>query len=198
MNCNECQRACLENGGRDLSAGCVEHLVGCATCRKINERAVVISKLLALKKYEHPDPMFEIRNAAAIRKRISEEKPSPFADFVGGLFGIKRWHIALAGAFAVCLTIVAVRMALPPAQNNAATTAVAKSEPAPPAPAPAIEKPQPDPTNATWVKPMYVIKDSGSGPAMAGETKFGVSNNGSRAIEFNQPGPLRPPPRAQE
>jgi len=67
MNCAECQQICLETGGRNLPAACAEHVTGCDGCRKVFERTLVVSRLLALKKYEHPDPLFEIRNAAVIR-----------------------------------------------------------------------------------------------------------------------------------
>lgn len=196
MKCTECQRISLENGGRDLPADCLEHLVGCAECRKANERTVVIAKLLALKRHEQPDPLFEIRNAAAIRKRISEEKPSAF-EWLQELFEGKGWRIALAGTVAACLAVLATQFARPPAQNGTGIPAVAHHEislPVPAAPQSVIvPQPHPDPNDPAWLKPMYVIETTGPGGYHRGDVRFGDSNKQSRLVDFT-PGS----PRAQE
>lgn len=193
MKCQECQRISLENGGRDLPAECLEHLVGCAECRKANERTVIISRLLALKKHEQPDPLFEIRNAAAIRKRISEEKPSAL-EWLQELLEGKGWRIALAGTVAACLAIVATQFARPPAQNGTNMPAVAHREIALPAPAAPqsviIPQPHPDPNDPAWLKPMYVIETPGIMPVHRGDVRFGDSNKESRLVDWT-PGQKR-------
>ena len=112
MNCLDCQRICIENGGRNLPAGCTEHIAGCAECRKAGERAALVSTLLALKSYEEPDPMFEIRNAAAIRKRLDEEPT--FAETLREFFSAQGWRVALAGGVAACLAAIAGDLSRPP------------------------------------------------------------------------------------
>ncbi len=193
MNCAECQQICLETGGRNLPAACAEHVTGCDGCRKVFERTLVVSRLLALKKYEHPDPLFEIRNAAAIRRKISEE-PS-FAETMRDFFGAQSWRVAIAGAMAVCLAAVAIHNTTPNHQAGAGT--LAKQDATTPV-APVIQpQSKPDPNDPAWQKPMFVIQDvSGASVELRSQllpgsgTQFGDSNRESRAVDFLAPGPL--------
>lgn len=185
MNCAECQRACLENGGRNQSPDCLEHLVGCAECRRVNERASVISKLLALKKYEHPDPLFEIRNAAAIRKRLSEEKPT-VADWFAGTF--RPWHGWAAGAVTACLAAAIVYFGDGAGSGGAAAPAVAAQDASPAQPAIA----QPDPNDPAWNKPIFIVEESAPAPVLRpDETRFGSPTNASKPASYTIPEPVR-------
>lgn len=183
MNCADCQRICLENGGRNLPAECTAHMAGCESCRKAGEGAAVVAKLLALKKYEQPDPMFAIRNAAAIRKRISEEE-SPMFDWLTGI--LRPWS-----ALAACAVIAGIAVLVHFNRPQTGTGTVA-GEPAAAAPAiPESAQPQPDPADPAWFKPMFVIQDNSGAPPQFGQPQFGESNNLSRPVDFTAPGPLR-------
>ena len=199
MNCSEIQRICLENGGRNLPAECAEHLVGCAECRKVNERTSVISKLLSLKKHEHPDPHFEIRNAAAIRKRISEEKQSAFGWLTGSY---RPWHGWAVGAAAACAALAVVLSAQSTAhwfnspQGFGSGGGVAAVEKPTAQSVPVIVAPNVklDPNDPALYKPMVVIQDrnnaSSRPPAGSAQTQFGNSNILSKPVQFVSPGPL--------
>lgn len=191
MKCEEIQRMVLENGGRDLPTECLEHLVGCATCRQVHERTVIVSKLLALKQHEHPDPMFETRNVASIRSRLEKEQGAAAGWFEGAWItgAIRPWHGWAAGAVAACLTLAAVWIA-PHAGTSPAQPAFAE-QPAPAAPEAPTAKP--DPNDPAWNKPMFVIKEPGPDVTHPGDIRFGNSNGPSRAVEFQQgTTPFRP------
>jgi hypothetical protein len=60
----------VEGAGGDLTPECLEHLVSCATCRLAYERALAVSRLMSLKRYEMPDPEDPARCVMAVRARI--------------------------------------------------------------------------------------------------------------------------------
>lgn len=184
MNCVESQRSILEGGGRDLPAACLDHLVGCAECRKVNERTVMVTRLLALKRHEHPDPLFEIRNAAAIRKRLGEEKPSLWESLLG--LGLRPWH-GLAAA-AACLAAAGAVYFGAAAPRGPAAPALADQRDVPAAV-------RPDPNDPAWNTPIFVTVSNPSLPlASGGHTEFGISNGATRPAAFE----VETPRRAQE
>jgi len=72
MNCQEIQDYCLEYAGEKLRPDVEAHLATCAECRRANEQALLVCKLISLKKYEQPDPGFEGRSLDRIRNSIFE------------------------------------------------------------------------------------------------------------------------------
>src|SRR5690349_9859821 len=72
MNCQEIQRYCIEYAGETLRADIQQHLTVCGDCRQAHEKALLVCKLISLKKYEQPDPGFEARSLARIRSAIHE------------------------------------------------------------------------------------------------------------------------------
>lgn len=187
MKCEEIQRMCIESGGKDLSAECIEHLVGCAPCRQVHERTVLVGKLLALKRHEHPDPLFETRNAAAIRKRL-EAKPAAAGWLEGAWItgALQPWQGWAAGAVAACLALTAIWMT-PKATTQPEATAIVKQQPAL---VPVVPQ-TPDPNDPAWRKPMLVLQDAGPEQVRPGDLRFGGSNQPSKAVDFQDSGPIR-------
>jgi hypothetical protein len=180
MNCNDCQRTILENGGRDHSADVIAHIESCPPCAKVNERTVTIARLLSLKNHEQPHPHFEIRTAAAIRKRLTEEKPPLFAWNPLSLF---RPVHALLGTACVCLAIGGVYFTSKAPPQSAAGVAVQ----------PPVETVQPAAIPAPLIgndKPVVVVQDAPPGkPVVASQTKFGAETNLIKPADFKVPGP---------
>ncbi|MFH0908634.1 MAG: hypothetical protein V1929_07720 [bacterium] len=72
MNCKEIQDYCLAYAGEKLRPDVEAHLATCEACRKAHAQALLVCKLMSLKKYEQPDPGFEARSLARIRNSIYE------------------------------------------------------------------------------------------------------------------------------
>jgi hypothetical protein len=85
MNCAECQRHSLELGSDELPAAMSAHLLECPACRKAHQRAVSLRQLLSLKRFEQPDPSFEVRNLARVQAAIRDLDPSPRGWWAGVL-----------------------------------------------------------------------------------------------------------------
>lgn len=178
MNCTDCQRVILENGGRDHDAALIAHLAECSACSKVNERTLTISKLLALKRFEQPNPHFEIRNAAAIRKRLSEEKPSIFEWNPASLF---RPIHALLGVACLCIAAAGVYYSAGPSKENVNNVVV---HPVVEAVTPA----QPEVVNPALAKPLLVIQDVPPPKgAVATHTQFGAETNLIKPADFQIP-----------
>lgn len=181
MNCNDCQKTILENGGRDHDAAIIAHLTACPPCAKVNEQTLFLAKLLALKNHEQPHPHFEIRTAAAIRKRLSEEKPPLFAWNPLALF--RPWHAMLAGAACIALTSVAFYIGGPAKKNPASAVAVQ----------PPIEAAQPAVAPAPIIgndKPLLVVQDAPPSKAIGpAHTQFGAETNLIKPADFKVPAP---------
>jgi hypothetical protein len=86
MKCSDVQRYAVENAGQDLAPEYLDHLVSCEPCRKTYERALTVVKLVALKRYEQPDPSAEARCILAVRQRIDagEGRWLGWLDFLDG------------------------------------------------------------------------------------------------------------------
>lgn len=77
MKCRDVQHYVLEHAGEKLEAPYVEHLRVCAECRRAQERADSLCKLLSLKRFEKPDPGFEVRCHDAAMRRIRNLDAEP-------------------------------------------------------------------------------------------------------------------------
>ena len=130
MNCQEIQDYCLEYAGEKLRPDVEAHLATCAACRKANEQALLVCKLISLKKYEQPDPGFEARSLDRIRNSIYEieekrqHRWSFLSIFETGPIPALRYALAVAVLALTGLNFVSV-------QNLPTLPAVVMEEPAP-------------------------------------------------------------------
>jgi hypothetical protein len=92
----------MESAGAELPAEISDHLIGCAECRIVYERALSLCRLISLKKYEQPDPSLETRILAKVEAGIRdlEENPRSWADrlfeiFAGRPVPVLRYVMAL-------------------------------------------------------------------------------------------------------
>lgn len=194
MKCADVQRTCLENDGSTLPTPVLEHLIGCAECRKAYERAQIVTRLIGLKRHETPAPGFEARMASRIRSQIEAEKPAPFGGLrVEWLTGsLRGWHVATAAAAALLLAAAGTFLALP--QKPAEPAFAARPAPSAAAgtlPGPAIHAPLPMPDNPAWQKPILVFDDRGPLrrplDARATDLNYGNAETTSVPAEFTIP-----------
>jgi len=69
MNCKQIQLALVEHEDGERPDSIREHLFTCDACRQAAERADTFKKLMALKRYEVPDPGFPSRSLDRICRR---------------------------------------------------------------------------------------------------------------------------------
>lgn len=197
MKCADVQRTCLENDGSPLPTPVLEHLIGCADCRKAYERTQVVTKLIGLKRHETPAPGFEARLSAGLRARIEAEKPTPYSGLrVEWLTGsLRGWHVAAAAAAAVLITAAGTFLAIPhkPAEPAYAVQPAPVAAPAalPSGTSPDLSPVLPMPDNPAWQKPIVVLDDRGPMrrplAAHATDLNYGNSETTSVPAEFTIP-----------
>ena len=130
MNCKEIQEYCLMYAGETLPPDVQAHLATCDACREANERALLVCKLISLKKYEQPDPGFEARSLARIRNSIYEIEEQRqrgwrfWEIFESGPIPALRYALAVAVLALTGLNLVSV-------QNLPTLQSVVMDEPAP-------------------------------------------------------------------
>lgn len=157
MKCNDVQRYCIEQAGSPLEARYEEHLASCADCRRVYERTLAVCRLVALKRYEQPDPQFEMRTQAAIRRRIAEDAASSWAERIWGVLEggpVPAFRYALAAAVIAMVGVnVMLTQQLPSLNAGAAPEAAA--------PRPAAEPIELASTNGSvepYAKPVFVFE----------------------------------------
>mgnify|MGYP003586266852 CR=1 FL=1 len=112
MRCWLAQRKMAASGDGIYPASVREHLARCASCRQLAEGMAFAQKLLALKRFEPPEPGFEDRSARRIRLALSAEQEATAARALAGTgwgpLPILRWT-ALAAALVLVAGHVVTR-----------------------------------------------------------------------------------------
>lgn len=190
MKCTEVQRYVLEHAGEAVGAPYQEHLRTCAECRRAQEQAESLCKLLSLKRFEQPDSGFEARNLANTMRRIRNLDSEPAAgwslwDWLAMPHPVLRYS---AAAFVAALVGVNVYLAVrsPDQGSTAAPDQIAPSRPV----TAAVEAPVPQmPAAAEFAQatPTQALAPSQDVFAIAASNR----ENSSGGVQYG-PGPSTP------
>ncbi len=133
MNCREVQDWISDEPvGATAPEQVRAHLEACDGCRRFAGRDAAVRRLVALKRFEQPDPLFDVRLVARVRSEIGGTRPER-----GWLSGWTAWlpspfvRYSVAAAALVALSIPVLRVAMVP---HAATPTVVQESPATPRP----------------------------------------------------------------